>query len=95
MEYLALIHTNAGTAPTSAEWDRFIKAAVETGLFRGGSAIGVRRTVGTPGVADTSQQVGGFMRFDAEEPSELLRLLESHPVVVRGGTVELFEMPKS
>jgi acetylglutamate kinase len=35
------------------------------------------------------------MRFETDEKVKLLELLQSHPVVVHGGTVELCEMPRS
>lgn len=95
MQYLALIHNNADTTPTAAEWSRFIEAGTQAGLFRGGSAIGSRLSVGPKEVPDTAHSVGGFMRFDAQELGPLLQLLESHPVVRHGGTIELFEMPKT
>lgn len=95
MQYLALIHNNTDTAPTAAEWEHFFEAATKTGLFKGGSAIGSRITVGSKSVPETSQRVGGFMRFDAEDLSQLMALLDQHPVVRHGGTIELFTMPKS
>ena len=95
MQYIALIHKNADTRPTSAEWEHFIEVAVKTGLFRGGSEIGSRQTIGTKAVGDTSQTVGGYMRFDSEDLDSLLELLDQHPVVKHGGTLELFTMPKS
>lgn len=95
MQYIALIHKNADTRPTSAEWEQFIDVAVRTGFFEGGSEIGSRLTIGGKTVPDTSQTVGGYMRFDAEDLDSLLELLDQHPVVKHGGTLELFTMPKS
>lgn len=95
MQYLALIHKNADTRPTSGEWEHFFEVAGKTGLFKGGSEIGARQTLGGKPVPDTSQTVGGYMRFDSETPDPLLRLLDQHPVVKHGGTIELFAMPKS
>ncbi|AMV21517.1 hypothetical protein [Planctomyces sp. SH-PL14] len=95
MQYIALIHKNADTPPTSAEWEHFIEVAVKTGLFKGGSEIGSGQTIGNKPVADTSQTVGGYMRFDSEILEPLLRLLDQHPVVKHGGTIELLTMPKS
>jgi hypothetical protein len=95
MQYIALIHRNTDTTPTSAEWDHFFEVAGETGMFKGGSAIGTRHTLGRKTVPDTTQDVGGFMRFDSEHLSQLNKLLESHPVIKHGGTIELCEMPES
>lgn len=95
MQYIALIHKNTDTSPTSAEWEQFIEVAMKAGFFEGGSEIGSRLTIGTKPVGDTSQTVGGYMRFDSEDLDPLLELLNQHPVVKHGGTLELFTMPKS
>lgn len=95
MQYLALIHDNTDTTPTSAEWETFCEEAARTGLFKGGSAIGSRLSVGTKVVPDTSLNIGGFMRFDTEDPGQLMELLEKHPAVRHGGTIELFTMPRT
>lgn len=39
--------------------------------------------------------ITGYMRFDAEDKSEILGLLKIHPIVLDGGTVELCELPRS
>ena len=64
------------------------------GLFSGGSAMGKRWTIGKP--ADTlSDGLVGYMRFDAENIEDLLELLEDHPIIRGGGTIEICEIPKS
>lgn len=93
MQYIALIHKNTDTTPTADEWNRFMHVARDTGMFRGGSAIGARHAVGEKEVADTTEQVGGFMRFDADDRERLHELLQEHPVIRHGGTIELCEMP--
>ena len=95
MQYIALIHKNTDSAPTADEWECFIDAATATDMFKGGSVIGSRRTIGQKTVADTTESVGGFMRFDCDDPEKLLALLREHPVFQHGGTIELCEMPKS
>jgi hypothetical protein len=35
------------------------------------------------------------MRFDSEDKEKLLALVNQHPVILHGGTVELCELPKS
>jgi len=95
MQYIALIHKNTDTTPTSAEWGHFFEIASATGLFKGGSEIGARQAVGKKAVSDTSRDVGGYMRFDADDLNRLTELLQQHPVVKHGGTIELFTMPKS
>ena len=98
MEYITFMHKNkkpGATGGTAEDWDRFFEVAKESGLFRGGSAIGKRTTIGNNEVPDTTESIGGYMRFDADSMDELTALLKQHPTVVHGGTVEICEMPKS
>ncbi len=95
MQYIALIHNNTDSTPTTDEWDRFLDAAKATGMFKGGSEIGSRIVVGRKAVSDTTQSLGGYMRFDSDDLKRLQELLEDHPVIKHGGTIELCEMPKS
>ena len=94
MEYITFMHNNVDTEPTREEWDQFFGLARESGLFRGGSAIGRRSTIGNKEVPDSTDQIGGYMRFDSETLGKLAVLLEQHPIVLHGGTVELCELPK-
>ncbi len=95
MQYIALIHSNTDTTPTLAEWEHFFAVAAETGMFKGGSAIGTRHTIGTKTVPDFTRSIGGYMRFDSEDLSQLNILLEKHPVIKHGGTITLCELPQS
>ena len=95
MEYITFMHGDADSASTSDEWDRFFDLAKESGLFRGGSAIGKRWTIGDKEVPDITDHVGGYMRFDADSVDELTALLRLHPTVVHGGTIEVCELPKT
>ncbi len=70
-------------------------AAEESGMFRGGSAIGERVTIGDCRSRRSTEHVVGFMRFDSDDKERLLALVARHPVVVRGGSVELCELPRS
>ena len=94
-QYLLLIHGNSTSAASAEEWEQFFHVASEGGLFKGGSEIGDRTVIGEPDTAKSTEHIVGFMRFDAEVKDSILRLLEQHPVVAHGGTVELCEMPKS
>jgi hypothetical protein len=94
-QYLLLIQNNAKSKATPAEWDLFFAAAKESGLFRGGSALGERVLVGDTQSAQSTKHIGGYMRFDADDKAKILELLKQHPVVTHGGSVELCEMPKS
>lgn len=94
MEYLLLIHVNVQTPTVESEWTEFITRAKESGTFRGGSELGARESVGAPPVGSSSH-IGGFMRFESADKQKILELLQSHPVVIHGGTVELCGMPRS
>ncbi len=94
-EYLLLIHGNETTPTTAAEWDRFFAAARASGAFRGGSEIGAREIVGAGTPVRSSDHIVGYMRFDCDDRAKLRALLQQHPVVLHGGTVELCELPKS
>jgi hypothetical protein len=94
-QYLLLIHGNAASAPTSDEWSRFFGVAQLSGTFRGGSEIGKKVRIGNADLPRSSDHIVGFMRFDAEEKQTILDLLQEHPIVLHGGTVELCEIPES
>lgn len=98
MEYITFMQKSKVAGATGAseeEWDRFFDLAKESGLFRGGRAIDGRTTIGGNEAPDITEHIGGYMGFDAETLDELTALLEQHPTVVHGGTVEVCEMPKS
>ncbi len=94
-QYLLLIQNNTTSLTSPAEWDRFFAAAKASGMFNGGSALGDRVVVGDRLSAQSSQHIGGFMRFDTDDRAKLLELLKQHPVVLHGGSVELCEMPRT
>ena len=94
-QYILLIHDNATSKAAPEEWDRFFDAAEVSGLFRGGSEIGERIVLGDTGSVQSSSQIVGYMRFDSDDKARLLKLLQKHPVVAHGGSVELCEMPES
>jgi hypothetical protein len=95
MQYIALIHNNTDSTPTADEWAQFFDAARQTGMFKGGSAIGARYTIGGKSVSDGTETIGGYMRFDSDDLERLQALLADHPMIKHGGTIELCEMPQS
>lgn len=94
-EYLLLVHGNEQSATSADEWERFFDAAWTSGVFRGGSEVGKREFVGDQVSARSSAHIVGYMRFESDDKQVILSLLELHPVVLHGGTVELCELPKS
>lgn len=94
-QYLLLIHDNTTSDTTGADWDLFISAARQSGLFQGGSALGERVVIGDARTAKSTEHIAGYMRFDSDDRQKILDLLQQHPVVLRGGSVELCEMPKT
>ena len=42
---------------------------------------------------ESTQHIVGYMCFDSDSNQAILDLLERHPVVLQGGSVELCEMP--
>jgi hypothetical protein len=94
-QYIALIQRNYKSNPTTEEWQSFFAAARLSGCFKGGSEIGNRLVIGDGQTARSTDHIAGYMRFDSDDRQKLLLLLENHPVVVHGGSVELCEMPES
>lgn len=95
MEYILFIHNNVEQPPTTEQWNLFFETAKASGLFRGGSEISQDCLIGKKSVKSISNYIGGFMRFEATTTDELKQLLNKHPVVIQGGTIELCKMPKS
>ena len=95
MQYILLIYNNCVTQATSEEWEIFFTLAKESGLFKGGGEMDNGHIIGNKLEINDRLTISGYMRFDADDKGDLLRLLDSHPVVVHGGTVKLFELPIS
>jgi hypothetical protein len=87
MEYIALIHKEAETNPTDEEWSHFFELAESSGMFRGGSTIGKRHAIGSQLISGSTDQIGGYMRFDSDELDALKGLLLQHPVILHGGAI--------
>lgn len=94
-QYIVLIQDNPKTDCTSEEWDVFCAAARRIGHFQGGSEIGRRTVIGNVHSAKSTDHIVGYMRFDSANRQQILDLLEKHPVVIHGGSVELCELPES
>jgi hypothetical protein len=95
MEGLLLIHGDAQGDATTSEWDAFFTAARQSGMFDGGSELGERYVVSKSPSSQSPTKIAGFMRFSSNSKPQLDILLAAHPVVVRGGNVELYELLKT
>jgi len=95
MEYILFIHNNTHSATTEEQWDLFFEAANKSGVFIGGSEITNQTQIGEKGVKNITNEIVGYMRFNSKDKSKILKLLEKHPVVIQGGTVELCETPRT
>ena len=95
MEYLLLIHKNSESLPNEGEWNEFFDRATSSGIFQGGSQLGATRVFGKKEIPNSTDYIGGFMRFETSSIEELESLLTEHPVVKNGGSIELIEMPKT
>ncbi len=93
MQYIALVHNSPEVEAEPEAWSHFFKLASASGLFKGGSAMDRAQMIGSGAASSVANQIGGFMRFDADDLGQLKQLLQKHPVVLGGGSIELFEMP--
>ena len=93
-QYILLIHGNAKSASSQEEWNSFFKAGQESEIFKGGSGIEDARIIIGDASAKPSEHIVGYMRFDSEDKQKILDLLEKHPIVAHGGSVELCEMAR-
>lgn len=92
-QYILFIHGNAKTMPSEQEWNDYCELVGRYGVFTGGSQIGERTVIGDTESTISTDHIVGYMRFDSDDREVILNLLESHPVVTNGGSVELCEMP--
>lgn len=95
MEYILFIHNNNDSVTTEEQWKSFFIEAKKSGVFQGGSEISNQYQIGKKTVPKITNNIGGFMRFESNDKNTILSLLEKHPVIIQGGTLELCEMPKN
>ena len=94
-QYILLIHNNSAKPAPQSEWETFFKLAQKSELFKGGSEIEEGQIIGKSNSESLSSKLSGYMRFDSEDKQAVIDLLEQHPVVLNGGSVELCTMPNS
>ena len=94
MEYIVFIHNNTDNETADEQWHSFFSTATESGIFQGGSEIYASAKLGKKAIPDITKNIAGFMRFETDDMDKLLLLLEKHPVIFEGGSLEVCEMPK-
>jgi len=94
MEYIVFIHNNTDNETINEQWNSFFLLAQDSGIFQGGSEIYNSIALGKKNIPDITVNIGGFMRFETEDKNRLISLLDKHPVIIEGGSLEICEMPK-
>ena len=87
--YLVLIHNDGDRESTEEEWKLFFSLAEDSGMFRGGSALSDPVFLHESDGPSVVNSVGGYMRFEADSESGLRSLLERHPSLKAGATLEV------
>ncbi len=95
MEYILFIHNNVDSPASDEQWVAFFAVANASGIFSGGSEINNGIQLGSKPIRPTTQSVDGFMRFETDDVDQLYRLLQQHPILLQGGTLELCQMPRT
>lgn len=95
-DYLFLTHRlPQGSSAPSGAWAPYLDRLRRTGHFSGGSAIGGGLSVSRSGVtSDTTSHLTGYIRISAHSIEDACKLLEGHPVIDAGGTIEVRELPR-
>lgn len=90
-DYLLLMHADSAG---ERDWEEYLRRLHRSGMFRGGSSIGGGVSVRKTGVVESvTEHLAGFLRIEADDLADALTLLEGHPTLEAGGTVEIRELP--
>jgi len=73
------------------EWADYISKLSESGMFRGGSALGNGICVSQSN-SETPCTVTGFMRFEADDIGQIRNLIAGNPVYEAGEEIEILEI---
>lgn len=76
---------------SAVDWEQYVKTLSESGMFRGGSALGNGIRVSQD---DKNEDciMTGYMRFEADSIEQVLALVPGNPVIDAGGEVEVLEL---
>lgn len=93
-DYMMLMHNDLTATEGGPEaWEAYIAELVVQGRLLGGSVLGpglcLRKGKRPPKL---SAGITGFIRIEADDLSQVRRLLTGNPVYEAGGTVEIREL---
>jgi hypothetical protein len=93
-DFIFFMHDDA-PAPEVGDWDAYLQALKDAGVFQGGSQIGagVLARKGR-GDAAASYPLVGYVRIEARDLAHAQSFLAGNPAYEAGATVEIRELPK-
>ena len=94
MEYTAFVYKNANDLTSKEEWTAFFDRAREAGIYRGGYALGIHYKIGNFEIDELTDAISGYMHLEADDLEQVMALLRTHPIVAKGGSISLCEIPK-
>jgi hypothetical protein len=93
-KYLVTYH--GGAPPATPEQAKQMKEAFGGWLGRAGAAVvdagAPIRAAGHVGKTHAAAEIGGYSIIQAESADAARAVLDSHPFVARGGTLQFFEL---
>ena len=98
-KYLITYHGGSGMPEDPAEQQQMMQAfgawvaSVGTGMVDPGAPVAVARTVSEGGVAEgqSAAALGGYSIIEADSMDGAVKLVENHPFISRGGTLQVNE----
>ncbi|WP_068074568.1 hypothetical protein [Novosphingobium lentum] len=92
-EFMLLMHDDTLSPSDDSAWEAYFSALRASGVFDGGSSIGGGQAVRkTNPAGPVSLHINGFIRLRADSESAAMKWVESNPVFLAGGTVEVREL---
>jgi len=93
-DYLIFMHGDQERPEAVDDWETYVAALRETGMFVGGSAFGpassFRKNVSS--VAGSPRVLTGYIRIRARDLADAQTCLVANPVYEAGGTIEIYEL---
>jgi hypothetical protein len=95
-DYIFFMHDDAQEKAElngNAAWEKYFAMLRASGQFSGGSSIGSGVCISKSGVAKAiTSHLAGYIRVQAENLEQAMKLLVGNPVIESGGTVEIREL---